>query len=68
MNDVLKKDVAEMQCGMVAVAEKIAIPECFNVEHKNNKVCITNTLNGRTVDVKLHAYKQVRTILNQLLD
>lgn len=68
LNPQLKEAVQGLRGGIVAQANKNPIPERFMCEpHPDHpRVIITDTETGKTTDVPLFAYGEVRKVLTEL--
>jgi len=67
-NQELAREIADLQTGIRDAAEANELPVRFRVEQLQDKpvMRITDTLCGRSTDVPLYAYGQVRAALNEL--
>lgn len=68
LNPELRKKVGRVRGNMMAAAEATPLPDRFKVTPSATepRVTITDTTTGRTAQVSLYAYSQVRETLHDL--
>lgn len=69
MNKELEKEVKGLQGGMVGAAERYPLPNGYTVEpNERGSGMIITAPNGKSSEVGLYAYGNVRKVLTELSD